>query len=131
MTPTREATDGSEVLQGRCVFLLEDEAMICFDLTMALEAAGAEVVAARNVTRALSLLEKTRPDAAVLDVNLGHGKTCEPVAAKLGALGVPFLLHSGDLHRHGELVETIGATVIAKPASSQRVAEGVAALLAR
>jgi DNA-binding response OmpR family regulator len=131
MTAAHGTMESLAALEGRCILVLEDEAMICFDLTMAFEAAGAEVITARNVKRALSLLEEKTPDAAVLDVNLGHGKTCEPVAARLSALGVPFLLHSGDLHRHGELVETIGAKVVAKPAASQRVADEVAALLTR
>ncbi len=69
-----------------------------------------------------------RPDAAILDVNLGRGTTCEPVADRLQSLRVPFLIHSGDLLRQGELIARIDAEVIAKPAASSFVAERARAL---
>jgi len=120
---------GSSGLDGKRVLIVEDEVIICLDLRTALEAAGAQVSVARKPERALEVIAEGAPDAAVLDVNLGGGDTCAPVAEKLIEIGVPFVLHSGDLDRQGELVSSIDAKVIQKPAPGDLVAEEVAALL--
>ncbi|WP_300029613.1 hypothetical protein [uncultured Roseobacter sp.] len=39
---------------------------------------------------ALNVLKSTRPQAAILDINLGSGGTSEPIAEELSLLGVPF-----------------------------------------
>ena len=54
--------------------------------------------ACSNEAEATPLLERAI-DGAVLDVNLGHGETCEPIAVELRKRRIPFLLHTGDLDR--------------------------------
>lgn len=49
---------------------------------------------AKAVAQALSLIERTACDAAVLDINLS-GETSEPIARKLLANGVKFVTLSG------------------------------------
>ena len=110
------------------ILVLEDEAMILLELSYALEDEGATPATATNVDAAFKLIEDAPPDAAILDVNLGRNATCEPVADRLAELGVPFLLHSGDLVRQGELIARIGAEVISKPAASHHVAARAVAL---
>lgn len=105
------------------VLVLEDEPLILMELCFALEDHGADPVSANTVAKALSALEDSAPDAAILDVNLGRGTTCEPVAKALRARGIPFLIHSGDLVRQGELISRIDAEVIPKPADSADVVE--------
>ena len=112
------------------ILVLEDEPMILMELTLALEDAGATPLMARTTRDALARIEAERPDAAILDVNLGRGQTCAPVAEKLTDLGIPFLLHSGDLNRSGELIGKFDARIIAKPAPGERVARAAVGLVA-
>ncbi len=110
------------------ILVVEDEPLILMELAFAIEDLGAASIAANSVERALAEIEAGPPDAAILDVNLGRGATCEPVADHLRRLQVPFLIHSGDLLRQGELIARIDAEVIAKPAASTFVAERAKAL---
>ena len=111
------------------ILVLDDEPIILMDFEFALEDQGAEVLDARSVAEALEVIAARVPDAAILDVNLGRGATCAPVALRLRELGVPFLLHTGDLDRQGELVDTLGAPVVPKPSSSKDVVLKVLALV--
>lgn len=104
------------------VLVLDDEPIILMDLRIALEDEGAEVLDAGTAREALDHVASCRPDAAILDVNLGRGRTCEPVALRLRELGVPFVLHTGDLDRQGEIVRTLDAPVVPKPSSGTEVA---------
>ena len=59
-------------------------------------AAGYGVIGpAPDIDAALELLKAERPDAAILDVDLGGGEWVTPVAEVLHAMSVPFLLTSG------------------------------------
>ncbi len=107
------------------VLVLDDEAIILMDLEFSLQDEGFEPVIANTVERALELIEEQAPHAAVLDVNLGHGRTCEPVAERLRALGVPFLLHTGDLERRGELVTGFDAPIVSKPSAPDEIAQAL------
>lgn len=85
-------------LAGRCILVVEDEYIIAMEVKAWLMGAGAEVIGpVPSVDQALDVIEDRRPDAAVLDVNLGEGETAYPVADKLGALGVPYLFATGDV----------------------------------
>lgn len=117
-------------LEGRTVLLLEDEGLIVLDVTLALEAEGARVLGAGSVAQGLRWLERDAPDAAVLDLKLTGGDTCEPVAERLLALGVPFLIHTGDALRHKALLARLGAPVLQKPCVSHLLAERLVRLLA-
>ena len=101
------------------------------DLGFALEDAGAIALDACPAAEALELIERQRPDAAILDVNLRQGSTCAPVALLPRELGVPFVLHTGDLEQQGELVATLSATVIPKPSSGPEVVQEALSLIAR
>ena len=111
------------------MLVLDDEPIILMDFEFALEDAGARILDPRSVREALDLIERDPPDAAILDVNLGRDSTCAPVALRLRDLGVPFVLHTGDLDRQGELVETLGAPVVPKPSSGAEVVRRVLALV--
>lgn len=82
-------------LTGRKILVVEDEALVAMLVEDALLDAGAEVIGpAATVAEALRLLDKARPDAAVLDLNLA-GETSTPVADVLAAAGVPFVVATG------------------------------------
>lgn len=83
-------------VRGRRILVVEDEYVMAKDLQHELEDAGAEVLGpVPSVADALALLATdVRPDAAVLDVNLG-GELVFPVAEALRERGVPFLFATG------------------------------------
>ena len=116
-------------LQGARILLVEDEVIIAMDLSVNLEDAGATVTHARRQAIGLTLATEMEFDAAILDVNLGGGATCEPIAGALRARGVPFLLHTGDLQESGQLVERLNAPVAQKPVGSEKIIQLVAQLL--
>ena len=110
-------------MSGDCkILLLEDEPLILMDLEFAVEDAGCEALAATTAKRALAFIAQNEDiDVAVLDVTLQNGMTCLPVAEELERLGIPYLLHSGDLNRHDETVRKLGARHIPKPADANFV----------
>lgn len=78
-------------MTGRSVLVVEDDWFLADAMSRTLQAGGAEVVGpAPSVATAIRPLRTRRPDAAVLDVNLGE-ETAFPVADALAASGVPFL----------------------------------------
>src|SRR5687768_10546420 len=88
-------------LFGRSILVVEDEALVAWDLESTLHAAGLNVLGpVASVKAALDLLRKSRPDAAILDVNL-HGELVTPVARQLRTMNVPFVLSTayGNLGR--------------------------------
>lgn len=80
-------------LSGQRILLVEDEYLLAFDMALALESLGAEVVGpAPTLVAAAAILDRgTAIDAAVLDVNL-RGEMVYPLADQLLARGVPVLL---------------------------------------
>lgn len=113
------------------VLLLDDEPMILVDLDYAFGDAGYDTVIAKSCEAALDKIEGSPVQVAVLDVNLGRGKTCAPVAAHLAAHGIPFLLHTGDLDRHGEILRAFDVPIIQKPIVGARLVDKVDELLSR
>lgn len=114
---------------GVTLLILEDEPFIMLDLEMAAEDAGCTVLSSANCRSALSHIEKNKIDIAVLDVSLGAGETCLPVAHELAQRGIPFLLHTGDLVGDDGKVRGIDAPVVVKPTVANEVIETALALL--
>jgi CheY-like chemotaxis protein len=77
------------------VLVAEDNAIIAMDMDRLLQEAGYDVVGpVPTVLEALAAIRHRPPDAAVLDVGLSDG-VAFPVAEKLDAVGVPFVLVTG------------------------------------
>lgn len=78
-----------------------------------------------DATHAVLTLGNFRPDAAILDFNLGEG-TSEPVADHLAAMGVPFVFATGygDSIMIPDHLRTV--PVVRKPASMASVAAQLA-----
>jgi len=96
------------------VLIVEDEGLIALDIEAALTDAGYEVVGiAASVDKALKILDEKGCDAAVLDANLS-GDPTTPIADKLRALRIPFLVVSGyhSLDRAGAFAD---APFLSKP----------------
>lgn len=83
-------------LSGKAIMIVEDEYLIALNLVTALGDADAGVMGPfSRVKDALSALDTERkPDAAVLDINVG-GQLVFPVAERLLADGVPFIFATG------------------------------------
>jgi light-regulated signal transduction histidine kinase (bacteriophytochrome)/CheY-like chemotaxis protein len=82
-------------LAGMTVLLVEDQSLIALDTEDILRRLGAsEVRLSPDADHAVLSLDSFRPDAAILDFNLGEG-TSEEVADHLLAMGVPFVFATG------------------------------------
>lgn len=105
------------------ILLVEDEPLILMDLEFAAEDRNCEIHSATSCNRALAIIEDMQDaiDVAVLDVSLGQGATCFPIAKALRERDIPFILHSGDLDRHNENIRSLNAPLIAKPAAAEKV----------
>jgi len=117
-------------LMGRSVLLVEDEAIIALDMEQTLTAAGLRVLGpAASVNTALRLIARERPDAAILDLDLG-GELVTPVARTLRDLGVPYVLATAHNHLRGGESEFSGVENLGKPVASVRCVEVLGEMLA-
>ena len=87
----------SSVLAGRCILVVEDEPLISLDVTTRLQDAGARVVSASRLEKALGLADCPELAAGVLDFDLGKVDST-PVPCKLVDRRVPFVFHSGRMY---------------------------------
>jgi light-regulated signal transduction histidine kinase (bacteriophytochrome)/CheY-like chemotaxis protein len=121
-----DETRDFESLAGMSILLVEDQSLIALDTEDLLRRLGAkEVRLSPDAADAVLTLGSFKPDAAVLDYNLGEG-TSEAVADRLMAMGVPFVFATG----YGDSVmipDHLGAIpVVRKPASMTSVASRLA-----
>ena len=80
---------------ARMILVVEDEALVAMLVEDALLDAGFGVLGpAATVEEALALLDRETPDAVVLDLNLA-GETSTPVADRLAARGIPYVIATG------------------------------------
>ena len=126
MTPANDRP-----LSGRQLLIVEDEYLIASDLESALKREGASIVGmANSVARGLELLAEHRPDAAVLDLNLG-GDVSAPLAAALAERDVPFVIVTGYGESYMTFPEFEHAHVAEKPVDYQQVVRALSDALAR
>jgi len=117
-------------LMGRAVLLVEDEVLIALDLAQTLTAAGMRVMGpAGSVDTALQLIDDQRPDAAILDLNLGS-ELVTPVARRLRQINVPFVLSTAYSHLHGAEAAFDGVENLGKPLASMRCVAALGEMLA-
>lgn len=76
------------------VLVVEDEAVVAIDLEFALEEMGHSVIGAGRLSEAMSAVQSSDFDLAILDVNL-NGEPSYPVASVLEQKGVPFVFVTG------------------------------------
>jgi len=101
-------------LTGARILIVEDEALVAMLVEDALLDAGCEVLGpAADVESALRLLNESKIDAAVLDMNLG-GDSSAPVADALAERGMPFVVATG-YGASGLPPRHRGVPVLAKP----------------
>jgi len=77
------------------VLVVEDDVLIAMDLEVLLESVGCTVLGpVSSESAALELIEKARPDLALLDVNLNGGNAFG-IADKLADKKIPFAFLTG------------------------------------
>jgi len=113
--------------KSRTILVVEDEFFIALEIKTALTSSGNKVLGpASSVDHALELLRETKPDAAVLDVDLA-GERVTPVAMQLNALGVPFVLASAaDPSALAQNPVLAGVRNLGKPTDMRQLAAAVA-----
>ena len=117
--------------RGPLVLVVEDEFLLAMDLGVLLERQGYRVLGpAATVAEALRLLDGGLPDTGLLDVNL-RGETVTPVAARLRALGVPFVLASAYDDARLAALGLAGAPNVGKPADDRRLLTALAEAVGR
>ena len=117
--------ESSSSLLDLRILVVEDDQVVAQFVSAMLEDARATVVGpCHSVRAAQAILDAEPVDAALLDVNLADGKIF-PVAERLAALRVPFLLLSG----YGEdavPADRPGWRALAKPFRGQVLVETLA-----
>src|SRR5262245_44233644 len=83
-------------LAGHTLLVVEDEPLICLDITARLQDAGALVYAASQLEKGLTFADRVDLSAGVLDFNLGAVDS-SPICRKLVERRIPFLFHTGQM----------------------------------
>lgn len=92
-----EPHDDPAALAGARVLVVEDEAVVAFDVEYSLRDFGCEVLASvASGAEALALLDGggPLPDVVVLDINLSDGPA-GPLARRLRDAGLPYVVATG------------------------------------
>jgi two-component system, response regulator PdtaR len=115
----------------KSILIVEDEFLIALDLQLLLEGHGWRVIGpVATVGEALASLQKERPSAALLDVNLGH-ELVTPVAVALKNVGIPFAVATAYAQPEqygGEVLA--GVPNAGKPTNERRLLATLGQLLA-
>jgi DNA-binding NtrC family response regulator len=83
------------LLNGKKIFIVEDEALIVLALEMMLEELGCLVSgSATSLADGIDIARTVEADAAVLDIRLGAANS-QPIAELLAERGVPLLYATG------------------------------------
>ena len=99
----------------RSILIVEDEPLIAMMLEDFLETLGHKVVAScDNIEAALDHVAAGGFEVAILDVSLKDGRKVWPVADRLAAAGLPFVLATGG-HIEPPPAAHADAPVLAKP----------------
>jgi DNA-binding response OmpR family regulator len=117
-------------LTGRSVLVIEDDFYLADDVRQTLEDAGAHVLGpVSSVEDALALVERTKPDCALVDINLGAGPSFESAWA-LRSRNIPMIFLTG---YDASTIPSEFADVprVAKPMEARGLLATVAALCRR
>ncbi len=104
------------MLTEKRILIVEDEALIAFDLEDVVASCGATVSICLDLESALKKAEEDQFDVAILDYNLGQ-KTVLPVADALQRRGTPFVFNTAMAEFEALSARYEGASVCRKPAN--------------
>ena len=112
------------LLERRSVLLVEDSLIIALDAEDILNRFGADVATASTPEAAHDILDKSRVDFAVLDINLGD-QTSFGVADRLIEMGVPFFFASGYGEQANLPMQHRATLVVQKPYTTHNIANAI------
>jgi DNA-binding NtrC family response regulator len=112
------------------ILLVEDEAFIAIETEMALEEhQQGPVVTCSSDAQAFKVLDSATPRAALLDFNLGRGRTSQALAEALLHRGIPFAFLTGYSEATMRLPEPLlEAPRFSKPCHVEEIVEWLDAL---
>lgn len=121
--------DGTNHTRARKLLVVDDEALVAFDLQWTLTGAGYTVEVARDSKHALRVAQEHVPDGIILDVNLGSGPDGIATASILRSIGIDapiiFLTAYGDEMTRARIALIGRAWLLHKPASPEQVETAV------
>ncbi|WP_457578421.1 response regulator [Ensifer adhaerens] len=127
--PAADAPAASTKLKGKRILVVEDEALIAFEIAAILEDEDAEVAGpAATPGDALRLIDEMALDAALLDANL-RGQPVDAIATALADKKVPFVFVSG-YGREALPPGFADTALLAKPFNPRQLLEAAALLVA-
>jgi CheY-like chemotaxis protein len=116
-----------QMLSGKRILVLEDEAMIAAMVEEMLTDLGAIVVGpAATIESGLSLASAEQLDAALLDVNIRSTRV-DPVAAVLVSRGVPVVFATG--YGQSAVDRSTRALILEKPYTQDKLASALSEAL--
>jgi CheY-like chemotaxis protein len=119
----------SSALQGARILIVEDEPILAMDLESRLKGEGCAVIGlVSREAQALKLLERDRPDAVVLDLNL-NGKLPTDLVDALVARQVPFVIVTGYSKRQFDSPGLQGAPRLDKPIKTEELMRALSDLV--
>nr|WP_251007986.1 HWE histidine kinase domain-containing protein [Sphingobium sp. BHU LFT2] len=114
----------AQVAAGKSVLLVEDSLIIALDAEDILNRLGAFVSTASTPEAAHDLLDETRFDFAILDINLGD-QTSFGVADRLREQGIHYFFASGYGEQASLSMEHRSVTVVQKPYTTHNLAKAI------
>jgi two-component SAPR family response regulator len=119
----------STALQGVRILIVEDESILAMDLENRLTREGCEVIGlVSREAKALELLERDRPDAVVLDLNL-NGKLPSDLVDALVVRQIPFVIVTGYSKRQFDSPALQGAPRLDKPIKTEDLVRALSDLV--
>jgi DNA-binding response OmpR family regulator len=116
-------------LQGARILIVEDESILAMELENHLKREGCDVIGpVSREAKALMALERDRPDAVVLDLNL-NGKLSTELADALVARRTPFVIVTGYGKRQFDIPALQDAPRLHKPIKMQDLVRALADLV--
>lgn len=110
-------------LVGRTILVLEDEALIALEISLALGAAGAQALCAKTVAAALTLIDRHPLSAAIVDFRLDTDGA-DPAIKALEDRNVPYMFYTGY-----RTEVTMRAPLVGKPGSMDKIINILRALI--
>lgn len=110
------------MLTEKKILIVEDEAMIAFDLEDVVMSRGARAAVCLDLETALKKAEADEFDVAILDYNLG-GRTVLPVADTLQRKGIPFVFNTAMAEFEDLSARYNGALVCRKPVNEAELVD--------
>jgi DNA-binding response OmpR family regulator len=115
-------------MTAKRVLIVEDDPLISMDVEQALAADGYEICgAAASQDEALALAERTRPEFAVVDVNLSPGDGRLVALALRRLYGTVVLMASGNCSSRSFMSQSGASACLPKPYAADIVARALEA----